>query len=283
MYNYYYISHVSDTIREAYQVLIEKIPTMSTPNWLSLLLVKSTASDILLCQEDYPDVKSWIKQAWDKYCAVLDHKSDARIHQHSTKSKSKPSKPSKTLGFVESAARLSINHMEACDLTAHARVIWTQLESLGLAPDTWTKATVDTTTYFHQKMYQYQPDLQLCEAHWKNHHWQLSIMMSRMAQEECQGRRSQEHGSSTKLHKKNPKAQGTLDSPFKKWKVEEWDDDHDNPTILIIELALVNPNTLLHAIITSLTSMQLLPITSDQPPIVGSTTTWQSSLHFSAP
>jgi hypothetical protein len=67
--------------------------------------------------------------------------------------------------------------------------------------------------------------------------------------------------------KKQPKAQGTLDSPFKKWKVEEWDDDNDNPTITIIEpaQALVNPNTSSHAIITSPTSTQLLPITSDQP------------------
>jgi hypothetical protein len=159
MYNYYYISHVSDTIREAYRVLIEKIPTMSMPNRLLPLSVKSTASDILLCQEDYLNVKSWTRQAWDKYCAVLYHKGNARIHQCSMKSKSKAFEPSKTLGFIESAAGLSINHMEACDLTAHTWAIWTHLESLGLAPDTWTKATVDATTYFHQKMYQYQPDL----------------------------------------------------------------------------------------------------------------------------
>ena len=270
MYNYYYISHVSDTIREAYRVLIEKIPTMSMPNRLSPLSVESMASDILLRQEDYPDVKSWTRQAWDKYRAVLDHKGDAGIHQRSTKSKSKSSEPSKTLGFVESAAGLSINHMEACDLTAHARAIWTHLESLGLAPDTWTKATVDATTYFRQKMYQYQPDLRLCEAHWKvtriaidNYpSWRRGWCERNVKEEEV------ENMAPAPIHtKKQPKAQGTLDSPFKKWKVEEWDDDNDNPTITIIEpaQALVNPNTSSHAIITSPTSTQLLPITSDQP------------------
>jgi hypothetical protein len=217
------------------------------------LSVESTTSNALLHQDDYPKVKSWTKQAWDKLHSALEHKGNAGIHQWSTKSKGKPLDPSKTLGFVKNVNGININQMEASNFISHAQVIWTHLKSLGLTPETCMKASVDATAYFCQKMYQYRPDLQLSEAHWKviriavdNHpswHWG---QCNRNIKEEPE---NMAPTVNPKYTKKGSKTEDASDSPFKKQKVEKLDNENNN-IIMLTKLASADPNTLSYAAIT---------------------------------
>jgi len=75
-----------------------------------------------------------------------------------------------SMQFIKEADRQPISSMQAEDIQAFARTIWTDLYARGLAPKTWGNASRKVHDKYEREMETWWPVLRYCSNHWKTHH-----------------------------------------------------------------------------------------------------------------
>lgn len=118
-----------------------------------------------LKRHDYPQIKYWFKQDWmtTKKCAsngvILGGLEDDDDGADNSKNIS--------LQYVQDETGEVISGYRAREIRLTARMIWSQLELSGLAPNVWSEVTQAASTYYRSELYRLYPELRLCDGNWK--------------------------------------------------------------------------------------------------------------------
>ncbi|KAF8510432.1 hypothetical protein JB92DRAFT_2585016, partial [Gautieria morchelliformis] len=71
------------------------------------------------------------------------------------------------LAYITDQDGVGIDGLQAGAIRASARYIWYSIHSKGMAPVTWSQASINAVQYYCTHMYDAHPDLHLCEGDWK--------------------------------------------------------------------------------------------------------------------
>ena len=122
---------------------------------------------VQLNQADYPRVKFWERNAWNKTDAALaDIDVDSNVTERGPARQAQGVNVSFT--FVEDKYGVCLNGYAIRDINATAREIWQELKRRGKAPKTWlTGASTSIKNFYRTEMYQRHEELRFCQNHWK--------------------------------------------------------------------------------------------------------------------
>lgn len=117
-----------------------------------------------LDRKDYPQVKFWRRQDWSSRTATT----TVVNNQVGGRGKSRIAAGINVkFGFVEDKNGFPVDGFRISGITNQIREIWRECHSKDIVPTTWGKGTSSFKTFFHLQMYEYAPELRLCEDHWK--------------------------------------------------------------------------------------------------------------------
>jgi hypothetical protein len=118
-----------------------------------------------LDRNNYQSVTIWTVHDWQNARKKND---DAGIR----KKKGRPAKNTgsmtrESMAYIQDEWGKPVTEARARDICNEARKVFSKLEELNMAPQTWTKISSASSQYYRQVMYGYFPELQFCEGDWK--------------------------------------------------------------------------------------------------------------------
>ncbi|KAF8155446.1 hypothetical protein B0H34DRAFT_675645 [Crassisporium funariophilum] len=149
----------------------------------------------------------WSVEDWQKTKKKND---DASIQ----KKKGRPAKTGdsmtrKTMAYIQDAQGKPVTEACARDMCNKARKVFSKLEELKMALQTWTKISSASSQYYRQVMYGYFPELQFCDGDWKAERLGIDIYpsWSRQRAEEDDAAIKREEGQDLQVEgaEENPK------------------------------------------------------------------------------
>jgi len=120
-------------------------------------------------RSDFPDIKYWTREEWDKFEAMKKNSTDPTIKTRSHGKTRCANDKNVNSTYLKLSDGTPIGGKKAMDVQAYARSIWVDLYTRGIAPKKWSKASRTVHKEYAREMETRWPILQYCENHYKAH------------------------------------------------------------------------------------------------------------------
>ncbi|KAJ7048246.1 hypothetical protein C8F01DRAFT_1380645 [Mycena amicta] len=157
--------------------------TAAVSNKLSLITSVSSASSsasspsissqrplVILNQTNYPNVPYWTRKQYKDAEALRSRKS-GKLSMSAAQPLRGSSRAAQgenvVCWFITDAAGIAIGPARVGEIRALARAIFIHLDSIGMAPTTWTQSSIAVREYYVQELEDAFPELRFCDSHYK--------------------------------------------------------------------------------------------------------------------
>jgi hypothetical protein len=245
--SYYLLLLASSLIidRETLDKLIQ-----SAPNTGLSSTTLSTGKDLPppLDPKDYPQVRFWTTKSFEEYCDSITGETDGLATQQRRRGRRRKSESNEDRHpYLENKDGSAIPREVLINVGQKARRLWQSLNSAGLAPSSWGKASEDAYLYFVGGMLNV-PEFEFfryCEGNWKVTRWATKAYASWAHNHVNSG-----EAGDRKTVRPNKRKHGYLEDPSL-LQIEDDKDEDAAPISPCNSLPALSPSTLVHVQVCS--------------------------------
>jgi hypothetical protein len=118
-------------------------------------------------KSDYPLIKFWHKRDWTVHQKAKKEVNDLNRVPPKRGNVRAAKGENVMMLYVEDSNGTPINGNRAAEICKLSRALFAQFSESGVAPKTWSKASITTIDFYKQEMRNRFPELRLCESNWK--------------------------------------------------------------------------------------------------------------------
>lgn len=174
--SYFVTRHNPDSSfnREMLEKLMQKVPEIGAASVHSKALPAAKDLPAPLDPKDYRRIQFWTAKSFETYCNDLVGETDGLATRHKKRGRRpKDDEDDDRHPYLETVDGTSVAREVLVKVGQKARRLWQALNTAGLAPSSWGKASEVAYTYFNSQMLN-EADFQFfryCEGNWKLNRW----------------------------------------------------------------------------------------------------------------